>query len=70
MDAMNKQDIKRSIEQKYGAFVNVTEVAEYLKVDRGTARGVLNGLAYLPNGREKQYFTGDVADRIMERIRT
>ena len=67
---MTKQDVKRSIEERYGAFVNVGEVASYLGVDRGTARAYLNGLTYLPNGREKKYFVGDVAQRITERVKT
>ena len=66
---MTKQDVKRSIEERYGAFVNVGEVAEYLGVDRGTARGFLHGLSFIPNGREKKYFIGDVAQRLMERTR-
>ena len=67
---MTKQEIKNGIEKRYGAFVNVGEVSEYLGVDRGTARGFLYGLTYLPNGKEKKYFAGDVAQRLMERITT
>ena len=67
---MTKQEVRRSIEERYGAFINVGEVAEYLGVDRSTARAYLHGLTYLPNGKEKKYFVGDVSQRLMERITT
>lgn len=66
---MDRLSLTQSIEQRYGAFVNVTEVAEFLKVHRGTARQILAGLPYLENGKEKNYFARDVADRLVERKR-
>lgn len=64
---MDKKSIAQSIESRYGAFVNISEVAEYLRFDRGTVRALLGGLPYLKNGREKNYFARDVAERIWER---
>lgn len=64
---MDKQSLVRSLENRCGAFVNVTELSEYLKVDRGTARRYLYGLPFLKNGTEKKYFAGDVAQMLMER---
>ena len=63
---MDRQTIKRTFE-KHGEFLTVTQVAEVLGIDRGTARGLLYGLEYLPVGRKKLYFSGDVASRLMER---
>ena len=64
---MDKQQITRELTSEYGSFVNVTEVARYLRVDRGTARAILHGTPYLPNGRAKLYHTSDVATAITKR---
>lgn len=45
----------------------VGEVAEYLRIDRGTARNLLVGLPFLPVGRKKLFSVVDVATRIKER---
>lgn len=52
---------------QYGDFLTVGETAEYLRIDRGTARGLLNGLPYLPIGRKKLFSVTDIAQRIKER---
>lgn len=67
---MDKQQITRELNAEYGSFVNVTEVAKYLRVDRSTARAVLYGTPYLPNGRAKLYHASDVARAITERSKT
>lgn len=64
---MDKQQIARELNSAYGNFVNVTEVSQYLRIDRGTARAILRNTPFLPNGREKLYHTSDVARRIVER---
>ena len=64
VNEMNKQNVKRGLE-RYGDFLNVTQVAEWLSVDRGTARQYLAGLEYIPNGKEKKYHKDDIAERIM-----
>ena len=67
---MDKQQIARELTSEYGSFVNVTEVARYLRVDRGTARAILHGTPYLPNGRAKLFHASDVARAITERSKT
>lgn len=67
---MDRQQISRELTSEYGNFVRVGEVAKYLRVDRGTARAILYGTPYLPNGRTKLYHVSDVARAITERSRT
>ena len=63
--AMNKQDVRRSFE-RHGNFLSVTQVAECMGVDRGTARQMLVGLSYIPCGRKKLYHINDISERLME----
>lgn len=63
---MNKQSIRSSFE-KHGEFLSVTQVAEILGIDRGTARGILHGLAFVPLGKKKLYHVSDIAERLNER---
>ena len=63
---MNKQDIRRGLE-RYGDFLTISDVAGFLGVYRGTARGILSGLEYIPNGRSKLYHREDVAEAIYRR---
>ena len=63
---MDRQTIRRTFE-KHGEFLTVTQIADILSIDRGTARGLLYGLEYLPIGRKKLYYAGDVTARLMER---
>lgn len=65
--AMDKQQIIRSIVSEYGEFVSLTEVASFLRIDRGTARQLMNGVPYLGLGRKKLFNASDVAQRIKER---
>lgn len=64
---MDRQQITRELTTEYGSFVRVGEVAEYLRIDRGTARAILYGTPFLPNGRAKLYHVADVARAITER---
>lgn len=66
---MDRQTLKRTLES-HGSFLTVTQIADILGIDRGTARGLLSGLEYLPVGRKKLYFSGDITSRLMERKET
>ena len=66
---MDKNSLAQDIEKKYGAFLNVNEVAEYMSIHRNTARERLVGIPYVGNGKEKKYFFKDVAEMIAERKR-
>lgn len=67
---MDRQQITRELTSEYGSFVRVGEVADYLRIDRSTARAILYGTPFLPNGRAKLYHVADVARAITERSRT
>lgn len=66
---MDKNSLANNIEKRYGAFLNVNEVAEYMSIHRNTARQRLVGIPYVENGKEKKYFYKDVAEMIAERKR-
>lgn len=63
---MTKGDVVKDIKKEYGSFVNLSNVAEYLRCGRDSARALVDGLDYYNSGRAKLYFAGDVADRIMQ----
>ena len=63
---MNKQDLTRAF-GKHGEFLTITEIAGIMNIDRGTVRGLLNGVSYIPLGRKKLYHASDVATAIAER---
>ena len=56
------KDIKSSV--KNGGFINISQLAKYLRKSRGSAAEIVNGLDYLEMGREKKFFIEDVAARI------
>lgn len=63
---MDKQNIKRTF-SKHGDFMTVTQIAEAMNLDRGTVRGLLNGVAYIPVGRKKLYHVADVTECLWAR---
>lgn len=64
---MNKQELTQSMKSKYGDFLTMNEIAEFLKIDRSTARQWMCGLSFIPCGTSKRFCVSDVAGRIMER---
>lgn len=62
---MTKHELRRSFE-RHGDFLNVSQVAECMGIDRGTARQMLAGLSYIPCGRKKLYHVDDISERLME----
>ena len=63
---MTKQEVKASLAKHGKEFLSLGEIAEILGIDRGTARQWLNGVSYLPCGRKKLFYAGDVAERLMQ----
>ncbi len=64
---MTKTEIKRQLEAATGkSFLTIGEVARQLSTGRDTARTLLDGLDYLPSGREKRFLVSDVAERIAD----
>lgn len=63
---MNKQNIERAIGQGK-QFLSITEIADRIGIDRGTARAILKGVPYQPIGRRKLYAVSDVAEVLYRR---
>lgn len=63
---MNKQDLTRAF-GKHGEFLSITDIAEIMKIDRGTVRGLMDGIPYVPIGRKKLYHIADIAEVIWSR---
>lgn len=63
---MNKQDLTRAF-GRYGEFLSITDIAEIMKIDRGTVRGLMDGVPYVPIGRKKLYHIADIAEVIWSR---
>ena len=66
---MNKQELTKTF-SKYGDFVSVNDVADCMRIDRGTARQFLFGLDFIPCGRKKLYHISDIAQRLIEILRS
>ena len=66
---MTTQEAKRMFEQ-YGEFLNVTQISKILGMKRETVRNkYLIGLPYLPNGKERLFYCGDIAKVIAENMK-
>lgn len=65
---MKKAELIRSIEQSAGShFVNISQMATYIGTGRDYIRAnIVNGLDYISTGKNKMYFVGDVAERIIK----
>lgn len=63
---MNKQNIERAIGQGK-QFLSITEIADRIGIDRGTARAILKGVPYQPFGKKKLYAVADVAEVLYRR---
>lgn len=55
-------DLKQSV--KGSGFINISQLAKYLKKSRENTVQLLDGLDYVEIGREKKFFIQDVAYRI------
>ena len=65
---MNKRDLVNDIKNHVdkSGFINSVQLAKYLRKSRGAMPDILEGLDYIPSGKEKKYFIPDVAERILE----
>lgn len=63
---MDKQTLVRDMKKEVGNFPTTSDLARYMGKSRVSIRELVKGLEYLPDGRAKKYFVGDVADRILQ----
>lgn len=66
---MNKRDLQKDIQNFVGpgGFINISQLAKYMRVSRDKITPLVYGLDFFQTGREKKYFIPDVAERILER---
>ena len=68
---MKTSDVKKEM-LRYNdgrPFISITELANMLHVGRDSARALVAGLPFIPQGRRKDYLVSDVAERLSERRR-
>jgi len=66
---MDKRTVQRNIESSAGkSFLNITEISRYLGTGRDFARKLMKGAEFLgePAAGRRRYFSGDIAERIIE----
>lgn len=66
---MKKSTVKEGLMMYTGKrpFISLTEIAKALHLGKDSTRDLVNGLAYVKNGKRKDYLVEDVATRIAER---
>lgn len=62
---MNKQDLTRDIKQEVGNLPNMTQIRKYTGFSKDTVRELLRGCDSITDGKQKKYFAGDVAERLL-----
>ena len=65
---MNKTEVARAMEARFGPFMTVNQIAECIGCHRHTVRQYTKGLAYI-GSRTHRYRTTDIAGAIVERSR-
>jgi len=58
---MQRYEIQKSLEEKYGTFLLSKEVAEVFRADAHSVKSIMQGYKYLPRGRRILWSAKDVA---------
>ena len=58
---MQRYEIQKSLEEKYGTFLMSKEVAEVFRADEHSVRSIMQGFKYFPRGHMKLWSAKDVA---------
>ena len=62
---MNKTDLMRSMREfAKGDWINKRQLRNYLRCNDEYRDEIIDGLDYRPQGAQKLYFVGDVAERL------
>lgn len=64
---MTKSNIKDGL-RAYGEVITITQLADYLGVDRHTASQMLRGVPHWKVGNAKRYTVDDVAEELFGRL--
>nr|DAH15658.1 MAG TPA: putative excisionase [Caudoviricetes sp.] len=62
-----KKQLSRDLEGNERLLLNIKDAAKLLNMSVNTLKPMLVGVDYMPVGREKRYFIGDIADVIVSR---
>ena len=66
---MDKQTIVRDIKREVGNWPCQSDIARYLGKSRDYVINLMAGCEYIADGKKKQYFASDVAERLMNKRR-
>ena len=65
---MTKAEIKEELEKYAGSpFINISKLAKCLHIRTEYAADICKNLDRIESGREKRYYTGDVARELIRR---
>lgn len=62
---MDKQMIVRDIKKEIGNWPCQSDIARYLGKSRDYVMNLMEGCEYITDGKKKQYFAQDVAERLL-----
>lgn len=62
---MNKQQVTRAMQQEIGAFPNTSAIRRYMGWGKDRTQTFLSTLDCITDGKSKQYFVGDIVDKLM-----
>lgn len=64
---MTKTKVAEDLKKEYGRlFITIGEFSKKTGMGKDRARRIVHGLDYIPMGKAKKYFIGDLAERLCE----
>ncbi len=63
---MKREEMIKDLERNVGPYPNISQIAEHLGWGRDRVRAMMCDVEHIGGGRSKQYFAGDVVDRLLE----
>ena len=61
---MKREELVKDIERNIGSFPNVSQIAKHLGWSRDRVRAMMSDVEHI-GGNPKQYYAGDLADKIL-----
>lgn len=63
---MDRTKLARQVRSDLGMFPSLRQIDTYIGMRHGTAARLMEGIEPLKDGRAKRYYSGDVADRLID----
>ena len=64
---MDRQELMRDMKRTYDkSMISTSQIRDFMGISWERADAMMAGADFIPSGRAKMYFIGDVADRIMK----